>query len=152
MAALISPEIGTVTNQAMKMFLNRRQSTDFLERSQPTATTEPTCHHMRKNTERLNMINSQQQTTIYDVMIVDFWWSGETQSLEKYIASWRFCKACLHIYNACSHNRFMTWLCYQEVEALLVELSLARRLPSQWAQFEEGPLRFNIGKHDTTGS
>lgn len=46
MAALISPEIGTVTNQAMKMFLNRRQSTDFLERSQPTATTDPTCHHM----------------------------------------------------------------------------------------------------------
>ena len=43
MAALIRPEIGTVTNQAMKMFLNRRQSTDFLERSQPTATTDPTC-------------------------------------------------------------------------------------------------------------
>lgn len=46
MAALISPEMGTVTNQAMKMFLNRRQSTDFLERSHPTATTDPTCGHM----------------------------------------------------------------------------------------------------------
>lgn len=45
MAALISPEMGTVTNQAMKMFLNRRQSTDFLERSHPTATTDPTCAH-----------------------------------------------------------------------------------------------------------
>lgn len=45
MAALIRPEIGTVTNQAMKMFLNRRQSTDFLERSHPTATTDPTCAH-----------------------------------------------------------------------------------------------------------
>lgn len=43
MAALMIPEIGTVTNQAMKMFLNRRQSTDFLERSHPTATTDPTC-------------------------------------------------------------------------------------------------------------
>lgn len=42
MAALSRPETGTVTNQAMKMFLNRRQSTDFLERSHPTATTEPT--------------------------------------------------------------------------------------------------------------
>lgn len=42
MAALIRPEMGTVTNQAMKIFLNRRQSTDFLERSQPTATTDPT--------------------------------------------------------------------------------------------------------------
>lgn len=41
-AALIRPEIGTVTNHAMKMFLNRRQSTAFFERSQPTATTEPT--------------------------------------------------------------------------------------------------------------
>lgn len=51
MAALISPEIGTVTNQAMKMFLNRSQSTDFLERSHPTATTDPTCVHM---IERLN--------------------------------------------------------------------------------------------------
>lgn len=45
MAALISPEIGTVTNQAIKMFLNRRQSTDFLERNHPTATTDPTCVH-----------------------------------------------------------------------------------------------------------
>lgn len=44
-AALMSPEMGTVTNQAMKMFLNRRQSTDFLERSHPTATTDPTCVH-----------------------------------------------------------------------------------------------------------
>lgn len=43
MAALINPEIGTVTNHAMKMFLNRCQSTDFLERNHPTATTEPTC-------------------------------------------------------------------------------------------------------------
>lgn len=42
-AALISPDMGTVTNQAMKIFLNRRQSTDFLERSHPTATTDPTC-------------------------------------------------------------------------------------------------------------
>lgn len=42
MAALIRPEMGTVTNHAMKMFLNRRQSTAFLERSHPTATTEPT--------------------------------------------------------------------------------------------------------------
>lgn len=42
-AALMSPEIGTVTNHAMKMFLNNLQSTDFLERSHPTATTEPTC-------------------------------------------------------------------------------------------------------------
>lgn len=41
-AALIRPEMGTVTNHAMKMFLNRRQSTAFFERSQPTATTEPT--------------------------------------------------------------------------------------------------------------
>jgi hypothetical protein len=32
-----------VTNQAMKMFLNKRQSTAFLERSHPTATTDPTC-------------------------------------------------------------------------------------------------------------
>lgn len=45
-AALMSPEIGTVTNQAMKMFLNRRQSTDFLERNHPTATTDPTCVHV----------------------------------------------------------------------------------------------------------
>lgn len=44
-AALMSPEIGTVTNQAMKMFLNRHQSTDFLERNHPTATTDPTCVH-----------------------------------------------------------------------------------------------------------
>lgn len=42
MAALSNPEIGTVTNHAMKMFLNRCQSTDFLERSHPTATTDPT--------------------------------------------------------------------------------------------------------------
>lgn len=40
--ALIRPEMGTVTNHAMKMLRNRRQSTAFLERSQPTATTEPT--------------------------------------------------------------------------------------------------------------
>lgn len=46
MAALSSPEIGTVTNQAMKIFLNKRQSTDFRERSQPTATTDPTCVHI----------------------------------------------------------------------------------------------------------
>ncbi len=53
MAALISPEMGTVTNQAMKMFLNKRQSTDFLERSHPTATTDPTCDHtMEKFTNR----------------------------------------------------------------------------------------------------
>lgn len=45
-AALMSPEIGTVTNHAMKMFLNKRQSTDFLDRSHPTATTEPTCDYM----------------------------------------------------------------------------------------------------------
>lgn len=45
MAALIRPEMGTVTNHAMKMFLNRRQSTAFLERSHPTATTEPTWKH-----------------------------------------------------------------------------------------------------------
>lgn len=45
-AALISPEIGTVTNHAMKIFLNSRQSTDFLERSHPTATTDPTCVHI----------------------------------------------------------------------------------------------------------
>lgn len=42
MAALIRPEMGTVTNHAMKIFLNRRQSTAFLERSHPTATTDPT--------------------------------------------------------------------------------------------------------------
>lgn len=42
MAALIRPEMGTVTNQAKKMFLNSRQSTAFLERSQPTDTTDPT--------------------------------------------------------------------------------------------------------------
>lgn len=42
MPALIRPEIGTVTNQAKKIFLNRRQSTAFLERSHPTDTTEPT--------------------------------------------------------------------------------------------------------------
>lgn len=42
-AALMSPEIGTVTNHAMKIFLNNLQSTDFLDRSHPTATTEPTC-------------------------------------------------------------------------------------------------------------
>lgn len=46
MAALISPEIGTVTNQAMKIFLNKRQSTDFRERNHPTATTDPTCVHI----------------------------------------------------------------------------------------------------------
>lgn len=63
MAALISPEIGTVTNQAMKMFLNRRQSTDFLERSQPTATTDPTCHHMITFFFFLIAI-SQQKTTM----------------------------------------------------------------------------------------
>lgn len=43
MAALMRPEMGTVTNQAMKMLRKRRQSTAFLERSQPTETTEPTC-------------------------------------------------------------------------------------------------------------
>lgn len=43
MAALMRPEIGTVTNQAMKMLRKRCQSTAFLERSQPTETTEPTC-------------------------------------------------------------------------------------------------------------
>lgn len=43
MAALMRPEMGTVTNQAMKMLRNSRQSTAFLERSQPTDTTEPTC-------------------------------------------------------------------------------------------------------------
>lgn len=56
MAALMRPEMGTVTNQAMKMLRKRRQSTAFLERSQPTETTEPTCprsqgtaqHHSRK--------------------------------------------------------------------------------------------------------
>lgn len=42
-AALMSPEMGTVTNHAMKIFLNNLQSTDFLDRSHPTATTEPTC-------------------------------------------------------------------------------------------------------------
>lgn len=35
--------MGTVTNHAMKMFRKRRQSTAFLERSQPTETTDPTC-------------------------------------------------------------------------------------------------------------
>lgn len=50
-AALMSPEIGTVTNQAMKMFLNRRQSTDFLERNHPTATTDPTCVHAAQKSE-----------------------------------------------------------------------------------------------------
>lgn len=49
MAALIRPEMGTVTNHAMKMFLNRRQSTAFLERSHPTATTEPTWKHSRQS-------------------------------------------------------------------------------------------------------
>lgn len=42
MAALMRPEMGTVTNQAMKILRNRRQSTAFLERSQPTETTDPT--------------------------------------------------------------------------------------------------------------
>lgn len=42
MAALMRPEMGTVTNQAMKMLRKRRQSTDLRERSQPTDTTEPT--------------------------------------------------------------------------------------------------------------
>lgn len=42
-AALNKPATGTVTNQARKMFRKRRQSTAFRERSQPTATTEPTC-------------------------------------------------------------------------------------------------------------
>lgn len=42
MAALITPEMGTVTNQAIKMLRKRRQSTAFLDRSQPTDTTEPT--------------------------------------------------------------------------------------------------------------
>lgn len=41
-AALMRPEIGTVTNHARKMLRKRRQSTAFLERSQPTETTEPT--------------------------------------------------------------------------------------------------------------
>lgn len=41
-AALITPEMGTVTNQAIKMFRNSRQSTAFFDRSQPTDTTEPT--------------------------------------------------------------------------------------------------------------
>lgn len=41
-AALITPEMGTVTNQAMKMLRKSRQSTAFLDRSQPTDTTEPT--------------------------------------------------------------------------------------------------------------
>lgn len=43
MAALITPEMGTVTNQAIKMLRKSRQSTAFLDRSQPTDTTEPTC-------------------------------------------------------------------------------------------------------------
>lgn len=41
-AALITPEMGTVTNQAIKMLRKSRQSTAFLDRSQPTDTTEPT--------------------------------------------------------------------------------------------------------------
>jgi hypothetical protein len=41
-AALITPEMGTVTNQAIKMFRKSLQSTAFLDRSQPTDTTEPT--------------------------------------------------------------------------------------------------------------
>lgn len=46
-AALIRPAMGTVTNHAMKMFLNRRQSTAFFERSHPTATTDPTWKQSR---------------------------------------------------------------------------------------------------------
>ena len=53
MAALISPEMGTVTNQAMKIFLNKRQSTDFLERSHPTETTDPTCTHVMRVNQRM---------------------------------------------------------------------------------------------------
>lgn len=41
-AALITPEMGTVTNQAINMLRKSRQSTAFLDRSQPTDTTEPT--------------------------------------------------------------------------------------------------------------
>lgn len=48
-AALMRPEMGTVTNQAMKMFLNKRQSTAFRERIQPTATTEPTWQQKQGN-------------------------------------------------------------------------------------------------------
>lgn len=53
-AALNNPATGTVTNQATKMFLKRRQSTAFRERIQPTATTEPTCSteigHVKRET------------------------------------------------------------------------------------------------------
>lgn len=51
MAALMRPEMGTVTNQAMKMLRKRRQSTAFLERSQPTETTEPTCPRSRSRAQ-----------------------------------------------------------------------------------------------------
>ena len=41
-AALKPAEAGTVTTQAMKMFLNRDQSTLECERTRPTTTMEPT--------------------------------------------------------------------------------------------------------------
>ena len=41
MAAMI-PVIGTVTAQAIIIFLNKDQSTDSLERMRPVKTTEPT--------------------------------------------------------------------------------------------------------------
>ena len=63
MAALMRPEIGTVTNQAMKMFLNRRQSTAFLERSHPTATTEPTCM-TREHSKQHNCAGGQSSLTL----------------------------------------------------------------------------------------
>lgn len=50
-AALITPEMGTVTNQAIKMLRKSRQSTAFLDRSQPTDTTEPT--YGRKQSRKL---------------------------------------------------------------------------------------------------
>ncbi|KAG8139703.1 hypothetical protein E2320_002452, partial [Naja naja] len=42
MPALNKPATGTVTNQARKILRKRCQSTAFLDRIQPTATTEPT--------------------------------------------------------------------------------------------------------------
>lgn len=69
MAALIRPEMGTVTNQATKMFRNRRQSTAFLERSHPTATTEPTCKHSRCQTNPTSFQNVQTSNYITKTLL-----------------------------------------------------------------------------------
>lgn len=73
--ALMSPEMGTVTNQAMKMFLKRCQSTDFLERSHPTATTEPTCAHtewLTVNTQASYFYSSYSSISVRVSWILSF--------------------------------------------------------------------------------